>query len=53
MDSDKMQALVFNPLHILSQLLEGSEITGDDASELLTLVVAGIEARAARATHAK
>ena len=43
--TDKLQALVFGPLETLAGLLENGEATGEEAAELLRLVVAGCKAR--------
>ena len=45
MDTDKMQALVIEPLRNFAALLADGEISGEQAGELLRLVLDGIEAR--------
>lgn len=42
---EQMQALVFGPLETLAGLLENGEATGEDAAELLRLVLIGAKAR--------
>ena len=42
---EQMQALVFGPLETLAGLLENGEATGEEAAELLRLVVLGCKAR--------
>lgn len=43
MDIDKMQALVIEPLRNFAALLSGGEISGEDAGELLALLLDGVE----------
>ena len=45
MDTEKMQAIVIEPLRNFAALLADGEISGEAAGELLALVLAGIEAR--------
>lgn len=47
MDQDKLTALVLEPLHNFASLLESGELPGDQAGELLALLVAGIESKVA------
>lgn len=49
MDTDKMNALAWEPLYNLAALLESGEISGEQAGELLRLVLAGIKARMEKA----
>ncbi len=49
MDKDALTALVLEPLHNFASLLESGELPGDQAGELLALLVAGIEARMEKA----
>ena len=45
MDTEKMQAIVIEPLRNFAALLADGEISGEQAGELLTLVLDGIERR--------
>lgn len=45
MDKDKLQALAWEPLYNFAALLESGEISGEQAGELLRLVLVGIEKR--------
>ena len=43
MDNDALTALVIEPLHAFASLLQSGELPGDQAGELLSLLLAGIE----------
>ena len=45
MDTEKLQAIVIEPLRNFAALLADGGITGEQAGELLGLVLDGIEAR--------
>ena len=45
MDTDKLQALAWEPLRNFAALLESGDISGEQVGELLALLVAGIEKR--------